>query len=182
MARWRLVEAHYLNVPGTVWEQMETDRETGRQRRKAYPVPLHLDPKAAADWNYRPNGGHVSVGGNTLDEGMIIVCWEGKGEKKDIVFIGNPTPSMEPFDEEAEEITASLKPTWHDPINEFDLGISASEQMVIDAHKQMTEAMVKLSQPNPEFTALMGTMVKMMEQNAAILAMLANPMMEGRRG
>lgn len=175
MARWKLIEGHYLNSPNVFWEQMETDRETGRQRRKQYPVPIHLDPNCPADWTHKPNGGHVSMGGQSLDEGMIIVCWEGKGERKDIVFIGDPTPGMEPFDEEAEQISAALKPTWHDPISEFDLGISASEKMVFDSHQQMTKALEQMAKPNPEFTAMLAMMTEMMKQNAILIQQLTNP-------
>src|SRR5205823_6644923 len=55
--RWRLVNAHYLNVEtlpdGTrvEWEHKETARETGRTVRKLYPVPMYLDPKEPADCN-----------------------------------------------------------------------------------------------------------------------------------
>src|SRR5260370_20903891 len=95
MARWKLVTEHYLNVPGTEWEYKETSRETGRQVRRVFPVPLHLDPNEnnIADHNY---------------PGEIIVCHVGKGQGRDIEFVGPPTPDMQPLDDEAKAISAKL--------------------------------------------------------------------------
>lgn len=101
-ARWRLTSAHYLNVPGTEWEQKETHRETGRQVRKLYPVPLLLDPKDQADWNY---------------PGEIIVAYEGSKYPRDLIFTGPPTPDMEPMNEAAEKITETNRPHWKHPID-----------------------------------------------------------------
>src|SRR5215468_188854 len=146
MARWRLTEPHYLPVPGTVWEQMETDRETGRAKRREYPVPLYLNPNEPADWNYKPNGqAHITMGGNAFTEGAIIVCWAGKGEKKDIVFVGDPTPGMEPIDEEAEKVTAALRPKWHDPIKEYDAGMTPLEKQMLDLQRQIAEGLARLA-------------------------------------
>lgn len=98
MARWRLTAAHYLKVPGTEWEQKETDQQTGKQGRKVYPVPLYLDPNNAADCNY---------------PGEIIVSNKhSAAHPKDIVFSGPPTPDMEPIDDEAIKITEPLKRKW----------------------------------------------------------------------
>lgn len=106
MARWRLRTAHYLNVVDRdgekiEWEYTETSRDTGRRARKLYPVPLMLDTNNAADFNY---------------PGEIIVCAPDKGEGRDISFLGDPTPDMEPLDEEAEAISASLRSKWEHPI------------------------------------------------------------------
>ncbi len=101
MARWRILGPHYLNVPGTEWEYKETDRETGRQGRKIFIVPRLLDP------------GAVDRQGRNYEE---IVCHEGKGLSSDIVFIGEPTPDMEPIDDEAKIISDGLKHKWIHPI------------------------------------------------------------------
>lgn len=108
MARWRLINAHYLPVKSyfgqpVEWEYKETDRNTGRANRKMFPVPLHLDPNQPGDCNYP-------------EEGSIIVCHEGKGLPRDITFYSEPTPEMEPLDEEAEAISASLRGKWEHPI------------------------------------------------------------------
>lgn len=99
MARWRLTSAHYLNVPGTEWEHKETSRETGKQIRKVYQVPRHLDPKAPEDWNFRSS---------PYEDGDIIVCHVGKGQPKDIEFVGDPTADMEPLDEEARILSSRI--------------------------------------------------------------------------
>lgn len=107
MARWRLTEPHYLNVPvlpdGTKieWEHKETAKETGRTKRTLYAVPMLLDPKDPADHNY---------------PGEIIVALEEGALRGDIIFVGPPTPGMEPLDEEAEAISASHRKRWEHPI------------------------------------------------------------------
>lgn len=123
MARWKLTEAHYLNVPGTQWEHKETDRSTGKQARKVFDVPLYLDPEQPADCNYFDDG-----------VGEIIVCYEGKGQPRDIVFEGPPTKAMTPLDAEAEAITAPWREKWlgSDPIESlpanFDADTAPSNQ------------------------------------------------------
>lgn len=102
MARWSLRNPHYLNVPGNEWQHEETDRETGRRNRKMYEVPRLLDPNNPQDQNY---------------PGEVIVCHEGKGDRKDIIFLGEPTPDMEPLDDEAKAISASLQKKWEHPID-----------------------------------------------------------------
>ena len=105
MARWKLMGPHYLNVEGTEWEYKETDRKTGREIRKKLPVPMFLDPRDPSECNYQ-------WGNRDNQEGEIIVCWKGRGEDRDIVFHGNPTPDMVPLDAEAEEISASFTELW----------------------------------------------------------------------
>jgi hypothetical protein len=107
MARWRLMNPHYLNIldpdtnEPTKWEYSESDRTTGKARRKAFNVPQLLDPKDPSLCNR---------------DGDLVVCQEGKGQLGDIVFFGSPTPDMEPMDEEAETISESLKAKWAHPI------------------------------------------------------------------
>lgn len=103
MARWRLRSAHYLKVPGTEYEHKETDRATGKQAKKVFPVPLYLNPEDQADCNY---------------PGEIIVTDKKShpAYPKDIYFVGQPTPEMEPLDEEAEKISASFAKKWEHPI------------------------------------------------------------------
>lgn len=170
MARWRLTEAHYLQVEDCFWEQVETDRETGRQRRKQYPVPMHLDPKNPADCNYRPNSGNVLMGGNSEEVGAIVVCWKGKGERRDIVFIGDPTSGMEPLDDEAKEVTERLmaEGKWNS-VDTFDLR-SASEiradQMIESMGKTDTTGDVMAMQK--QMLEMMGMMAKTLEQVAVL--------------
>lgn len=105
MARWKLMTSHYLNVPGEEWEYTENDRTTGRPRRMKYPVPRLLDVRDPTCWTNQ-----WGTTGN--EEGEIIVCHEGKGEARDIVFFGDPTPDMVPVDDEARAISASFEGRW----------------------------------------------------------------------
>lgn len=85
--RWELMDNHYLQVLNCEWEYQETDQETGRTFRKRYKVP-----------EYIPKG--------------TIVCREGLGERRDIVFFGDPTPDMMPLDDEARDLSASFEQRW----------------------------------------------------------------------
>lgn len=124
MARWRLKETHYLNVPGTEWEYKEVDRNTGKQGRKVFQVPLHLDPDNPSDQNYPQEG--------------IIVVSDGVGSMpKDIIFVGPPTPDMEPLDEAARLISEAESPRWVHPIES--LPGSYSESILADLSKQVSE-------------------------------------------
>lgn len=172
MARWRLTQPHYLNVPDCFWEEKETDRMTQKQKRVNHPVPMHLDPNNEADWNYK-NGAYFDGFQQKWEDGGIIVCHEGKGQPRDIVFFGNPTPDMLPLDDEAKEISAKFD--WKDPINEFDAGLSYSEKMLIDLQAQVANALTGggAGAPNAEIIAMQKQMMEMMAQNAQVIAMLA---------
>jgi hypothetical protein len=119
MARWRLINPHYLHVPGTEWEYKETDRSSGKQGRKIFAVPLYLDPRDNADHNY---------------PGEIIVCdKESPVYPKDILFQsarglrGEPTPEMEPLDDEAVQISRALEHKWVHPIESLPTHATASQ-------------------------------------------------------
>lgn len=167
MARWKLTAAHYLNVPGTEWEHKETSRETGKQVRKIYPVPMHLDPKADSDWNYRPHMG---------EDGEIIVCYEGKGQPKDIVFEGLPTPDMEPLDEEA-RILSSRIPQKAKEYEHLSMGEGVLEGIMKQIAQAMTTGMpqaISVAGVDPkEFSQLKDMVNQLMEQNAALQAQIA---------
>lgn len=92
MARWRLIEPHYIygqypDSSETEWEYREVDRLSGREMRKRYKVPAWFDRDT-------------------------IVCHAGKGQKGDCVFEGDPTSNMEPLDDEARAIHASVQHTF----------------------------------------------------------------------
>jgi len=99
MARFRLRCGHYLNIIDNYsgepieWVQEETDRTTGRTNRKKFTVPMLLDAET------------------------IITTKADRAFPQDTVFFGEPTPDMEPLDEEAEELVASLRDKWEHPID-----------------------------------------------------------------
>lgn len=170
MARWKLLEAHYLNIEDCFWEQVETDRETGRQRRKQYPVPMHLDPKNPADCNYRPAGGNVLIGGSSEEVGAIIVCHKGKGERRDLVFYGDPTAGMEPLDDEAREISERLQAEgrWTS-VDTFDMR-SPSEVRADQMIQQMgkNDSSGDIIEMQKQMMAMMAMMTQTLQQIAVI--------------
>ena len=163
MARWRLTASHYINVPGTEWEYKEVDRKTGKQKTRKFPVPQLLNPDDPSDWNYRHN----------QDEGEIIVCHDGKGEPRDIVFLGDPTPDMIPLDAEAKELTAAMAPKWNRPFEKIE-GNSYADDILDDLTKQVAD--VRASQTTggmPKgLEELLTAMGAMMKQNQEIMTQL----------
>src|ERR1700746_1647419 len=121
MARWRLIEPHYLKVKGVTWEYQETDRATGRQVRKTFPVPQHFHPDIEVDWTERDG----------KDYGIVAVSDGHNAKPSDIIFEGNPTPGMLPLDDEAKEISARFEPKWKAPerVYEDAEGTYAGRQM-----------------------------------------------------
>lgn len=125
MARWKLTTPHYLNVPGTEWEYKETDRSTGKQGRKVFEVPLLLHPDDPTQQNR---------------DGEVIVCYEGKGSARDHVFVGPPTPDMEPLDDEAQAISDRERHKWRHPIEgEFTGDGGYARGMLADFEKQIAD-------------------------------------------
>lgn len=171
MARWQLKQAHYLKVPGTEWEYKEQNRDTGRQARKVYEVPLYLNPDDPSDHNYRQ------------DE-MIVVCHEGKGLPRDIVFEGPPTPDMEPLDDEAQEISEAERPKWIHPIESLP-GQGYGDALLAGFQKQLAEVIAgaRAAAPVPSvsvagisaeaFEALQKQVAALAAQNEDLTAKLA---------
>lgn len=162
MARWKLMTAHYLKVPGEEWEYQEQDRRTGRPNRVKMPVPRHLDPQDPSCWTNK-------WGTKDDAEGEVIVCHEGKGEKTDHVFFGDPTPDMMPVDDEAREISAKFTERWSYKPETAPVSYSQSlvdkfqqEKAAIEAKPQQIEI------PGlADLTTAMGAMVK---QNQELMA------------
>ena len=124
--RWRLTEKHYINVPtlpdGTdvEWEHRETNTQNGRAVRKLHAVPMFLDPESPADCNY---------------PGEVIVCRAVDGAhplRNDYIFLGDPTPGMEPLNDAAEAISASLRERWEHPIESLPTAMSPNEQAFME--------------------------------------------------
>lgn len=112
MATWRLTGKHYLNVQipddpdnPIEWVYEETDTRSGRRIRKRYKVPLYLDPA-------EPSYYHVN--------GELYVAKEGTTPpmKGALLFDGDPTPDMDPMDDEAEAISLACKAKWTAPMGD----------------------------------------------------------------
>ena len=149
MARWRLTQAHYLNVPGTEWEYKETDRTSGKQGRKVFAVPLYLPEDA-------------------------VVAYAGSEQRGDEVFLGEPTPDMEPLDAEAQKISDACRPKWQHPIEALPGNFGGS--LIANFEKQIAAAIAGQATPiaNPvsakgvaqsEFDALREQVAALMAQN-----------------
>lgn len=160
MARWRLLNPHYINV-GDEWEYKETSKETGRQARKVFHVPTLLDPKDVSQCNY---DGEIVVGNGT------------KCMPKDYIFSGPPTPDMEPMDEEAQAISDSQRSKWIHPIESLPGNFS---QSILDIFQRQVDAAVvgaptkpiSVGQIDPsDFKALQEQVAQLMARNAELEA------------
>lgn len=173
MARWSLMQPHYIAVPDTEWEQKETNRDTGKQVRKVYKVPRLLDPKDPGDYTHK-------------ELEAIIVCHEGKGEKRDLVFEGEPTPDMAPLDKEAEEISERASAKWVQPMGNEALpgqgstpyGEARIAEFMRDiaaiAASQKPSTPLSVAGITPEdFKTLQEQVAALAEQNKALLEKLA---------
>src|SRR6266566_4060577 len=166
MARWKLTEPHYLNVPSSRWEHTAVDSRTGKPTRKMYKVPMHLDPRVADDWNFKyPN--------NEMD-GEIHVCHEGRGLPNDIIFEGDPTPGMVPLDAEAKEITGRFNWTPTQGIDEESQRTGFFARLGDDLINQMTD--LKAAQASQQqahgVDKVLEAMAAMMEQNRQLISLL----------
>lgn len=168
MARWKLVESHYLQVPigdpNAEWEYSEVDRTTGRQRRKKFSTPRMLNINDPLDWTNK-------WGNKDNEEGEIIVCLEGKGEPRDIVFIGDPTPGMVPLDDEAREISKSFETRWSYKPETAEVTYS---QSLIDKNLEAMAANISKPVEVPGLSELTAAIAAMAQTNQAILQQLAS--------
>ncbi len=165
MARWRLTAPHYLNLnPSEEYSYEETDRETGRRNKQVFKVPRPLDPKDPRDCNYN---GEVVVG-------------QGEGTMpKDYIFIGAPTPDMEPLDDAAKAISASYASQWKHPIDSLEGNGGFSAAILADFTKQLADAMT-MNKPvaskslsgvsKEDFDALQEQVAALMARNAELEA------------
>ena len=158
MARWKLKAPHYLSVPGTEWEYKETDMGSGKQGRKIYPVPMYLHPDSMADQNY---------------PGEIIVSNGNNAQPKDIVFVGPPTPDMDPLDDEARAISAAESQKWIHPIDS--LSPTYGQSRILEWEGEMGKPTTPQVDPK-SFAELQATVDKLLKANATLAKQL-----EGRR-
>jgi len=156
MARWKVTAKHYLHAEQygqpTEWERQEINQDTGRMFRKAYKVPMLIDP----DDKYCIN----------KHEGICVVARKGTEKPGDIIFFGPPTPDMEPMDEEAQAETDAEKHKWVNPIDSLapEIGQEFGKQLLEALNRQVDLA--SASKP----TSLKGTSNEDMEALKAIVA------------
>ena len=168
MARWRLMAKHYINATRhgekTQWMREETNRDTGRVARTLFHVPTYLDPDDPRDQNY---------------PGEIIVAHEKGARPQDLVFSGEPTPDMEPVDEEAQKISDATRPKWKHPIDSLSpTGGNYSEALLALLSKQLEEATNKSgfaprTVDEAAFKKMQEDLKALMESNAKMQAQLA---------
>lgn len=176
MARWKLIAPHYLTVEGTSWEQIEVDQMTGKQIRKRYPVPMHLDHTDATLWNdniIRNPRGEV-LGGD------IVVAYRDKEHNaNDYLFTGDPTPDMFPLDDEAKEISAGYESVWKATPDE---DVAYGKRIVDRVQEEQAAMEAKASTVKIEgLPEILQQMTAMMEQNATLVASLVSAKTAERR-
>lgn len=165
MARWRLTESHYLNCPNTNWRRTEISND-GEAVEHNYNVPRLLDindPRCHTD---KANQ-------------LVIVCYEGKGQPGDRVFVGDPTPGMQPLDEEARAISAEFEGRWQHPIESLPNGLGP--ELIRDLERQI-QAIGATQKPSgmipnqavskDEFETLKNQMAELMAQNQKLVEQL----------
>lgn len=166
-ARWKLMQPHYLNIPGTTWEYRETDRTTGRPIRREFKVPTFLHPEDSSYWNYK----------TSPDEGYIAVANAASEEfPKDFIYEGEPTPDMEPLNDEARAISASFAKKWGaGPIEGLPSQMGGySQSLLDDLQRQAAEAQAKPQTTTVEgMTEMLTALTAIMKQNSEVLAELA---------
>jgi hypothetical protein len=153
MARWRLQVAHYLYTdPPTEVEFKEVDRNTGRQARKVYKVPRYLNPTDPADCNY-PDEVIVSDGKNA--------------QGRDIIFIGQPSPDMEPIDDEAKKISQSYIDSgkW----TKKEEGLDFGESLIKNFMEKITDLQANQAAPVSVPSIDPGAFIKVQEQVNALI-------------
>lgn len=162
---------HYLSVPGNEWEYTENDRVTGRPVRRKFTVPRLLSIADPQDWTNR-------WGNKDNEEGEIIVCYEGRGEPKDIVFLGEPSPDMQPVDDEATVISESLAKKWetrpdHIPgdysqslIDKFQIAMADAKPAEVKGMDDLISAMTTLMKQNAEIMAAMAAVSQPQQRRA----------------
>jgi len=168
MARWKLMTSHYLNtVRQAKWRYSAIDQANGELLEKEFNVPRMLDVDDPKCWTNRAEVGNpVSSGGNmTNADGEVVVCWQGKGLKTDIEFIGDPTPDMVPLDEEAQEVSDSFESHWAYKPDQPEMSYS---QLVVDRSDKISSA------PQPVEVKGLDGLIAAMEIQSRLISDLIN--------
>ena len=159
MARWRLVKEHYIHAcpqdmldEGIQWEYKETDRVSGRERRKRFNVPMWCETGA-------------------------VVATKKSAQPGDYIYEGSPTPEMEPLDAEAQAITDEWKPKWQAPMSEAGLNEAFSNaamlNMLVAKLAEVQTSQVPAAAPvvgvtREEFDSVRDQLAALMAENAKL--------------
>lgn len=184
MARWLLTAPHYLKCSGDnagVYEHKETDRFTGKQITKKFPVGVHLNTKDDGDFNYTEK----SPDPHTQEVG-IIVARPGKGLPRDILFECDVTPDMRPLDDEARKISEETGARLGWKVGQSDFFREGNEhsyadRMLDDLQGQVAEALSRGGNTEANSAVLselkdaVSMLAQIMAQNATLMAKLAEP-------
>lgn len=174
MARWKLVEPHYIHAERDgaqpEWIYKEINRANGREIQKKYIVPMHLDPRSSSDWNDWPDGPN--------GDGIVVVTDGKNAKQRDIILVpdkkGNLpiTHGMEPLDDEARAITAEYTKTH--PFLEGREEATYSERLLDKFIEQLADVKTSATTQasTPGFDEVLKAMTAMMEQNQKILSTL----------
>lgn len=159
MARWRLNSPHYLNVKELDGEPVEfryTEQSltTMRNRSRAFPVPLYLDPKDPTLIN--------------SEDGIVVSDGNHPGPK-DYIFLGDPTPEMMPIDDEAEAISEKHRSRWINPVEAFNTGQDYSQSLLQTLERQI-EAINRVAPGAQPVPVSNDQLAKVLERLAAIEA------------
>ena len=173
MARWKLNQAHYLNITGTKWEYSETDRITGKPKRIQFDVPTLLHPDEPTSWN----ANFIRNPRGELLGGDIIVAYEdGQHESADYIFSGAPTPEMEPIDAEAEAISAKHSKAWERPPETA--GGSYADALVVAMQQKFDKMQSSPSAVQVEgLTEMLTMMTQVIKQNQDMMMMFMGKQM-----
>lgn len=164
MARFRLLEKHYLNIDNVEYEHKEEVqgkvKGRNRQTRKVFPVPLYLDPKDEADCNYPGE--------------IIIATKEDRLFPNDYLIRGEfvPTPDMEPLDAEADAIMTAFRASYRGEHAIESLSSSFGETLLDKFMKQIEALGGREANAVPGGAVSLAEFEKVKAENASLSAKL----------
>lgn len=166
MARFQLLEKHYINVDNCEWEYKEERqgavRGRNRQRRTVFPVPMYFDPKDPADCNYGS------------PDRIIISTREDPAFPDDYLCRGTfiPTLDMVPLDAEGEKLMADFRKNYKGEHPIESLSGSYGDALFERLSSQL-ESLMKINPTVPQSAAVsQGELDKLKAENAALHAKL----------
>lgn len=138
MARFKLLEKHYINIEGCDWEEKQElqTKVRGRHRlhKKVFVVPMYLDPKDQSDQNY---------------PGEIIISTEENRRYPDDYVTGPGfmcTIDMLPLDDDAEAMMEEFKASYRGEHPIESLNGSLGEDILAKLSRQL-DSLGKLQPP-----------------------------------